>query len=175
MNCGILYLVLFSLWASAANRQTTYEPSVVTLEGLLDLQTFPGPPNFEDISSGDKIERHFYLKLNAPIDVIPKGPHPGVDNPETEYSIRVLQLAIDGEDRPLWSQFRTAERGRNIKVRGTLFHRFTGHHHSRVLLRAPGLSMQVRRVYRSKPVSASSWRVAIIQAAARRSRACQMT
>jgi hypothetical protein len=106
----------------------------VELEGILDLQVFPGPPNYESIKSGDEIERHFYLKLTSPIDVLPKGKHPGVENVEEERNVRILQLAIDGENDELWARFRKVGKGSHVKILGTLFHRFTAHHHSRVLL-----------------------------------------
>ena len=61
------FYTLFMLLASsclAGNAIVTYEPEIVELVGTLDLQTFPGPPNYDSIQKGDDIERHFYLKLN---------------------------------------------------------------------------------------------------------------
>jgi hypothetical protein len=52
------------------------------------MQTFPGPPNFDSIKGGDDIERHFYLKLDVPVDVLPTGPHPTVDNPDEELKCK---------------------------------------------------------------------------------------
>ncbi len=128
-----LLLFLFSCASLAANQVLTYGPSVVELKGTLDLQTFPGPPNYESIAGGDRIERHFYLKLNRPIDVLPKtGENSGVENAEEERNVKIIQLSIS-EER-LWSRFRKLGEGGSVKLRGTLFHRFTGHHHSRVLM-----------------------------------------
>jgi Domain of unknown function (DUF4431) len=115
--------------------EVTYEPEQVELTGKLTLQTFPGPPNFESIKGGDAIERHFYLKLDRPIDVLPlPGGHPTVSNPELERNVKIIQLSIDAEDNPLWAKFRKVGRNARVKILGTLFHRFTGHHHSRILL-----------------------------------------
>ncbi len=131
------YLLIFLLLCSvsfASNPVFTYEPVKVTLSGSLDLQTFPGPPNYENINEGDDIERHFYLKLDSPVDVIPrKEGHATVVNPELERNVRVMMLAIPGEDDVLWSQFRKAGKGAEVKIFGTLYHRWTGHHHSRVI------------------------------------------
>ncbi len=129
-----LFLVLLSSWSFAGNPVFIYEPAAVELMGILDLQTFPGPPNYESISAGDEIERHFYLRLETPAEVAPKGEHPTVVDPERERNVRIMQLAIDAEDDALWARFRKIGKGSRVKISGTLFHRFTGHHHSRVLL-----------------------------------------
>jgi hypothetical protein len=135
MNAIALILGLLVSQSYAYSRPVfTYEPAVVDLVGALDLQTFPGPPNYESIQGGDKLERHFYLKLDSPVDVVPHGEHPTVDNPEEERNVQIMQLAIDGEDEALWASFKKLGKGAHVKVTGTLFHRFTGHHHSRVLL-----------------------------------------
>jgi hypothetical protein len=146
MKCIMRSILLFSgLSLFAAISVVTYEPEVIEMAGRLDLQTFPGPPNFESIKGGDAIERHFYLKLNNPVDVLPKGGHPSVDNTEPETNVRVIQLAIDGDDKTLWSRFRRIGEGGHVKITGTLFHRFTGHHHSRILLNVQKMEELRRR------------------------------
>jgi len=35
-----------------------------------------------------------------------------------------------------WSIFKKMKKGTNLKLYGSLFHRLTGHHHSRVLIEA---------------------------------------
>lgn len=127
-----IYLFL-PLSAFAGNRVVNYKPSVVELGGILELQTFPGPPNYESITSGDQIERGFYLRLDAPLDVV-KGNEDRIDNPVTEKNVKIVQLAINAEDNALWSKFQSEGNGAHVRVRGDLFHRFTGHHHARVLL-----------------------------------------
>ena len=119
--------------AHAGNPVLHYDPGLVELSGTLDLQTFPGLPNYENIASGDKIERHFYLKLDKPVDVL-TSKKDADQNAENERNVRIVQLAIDAEDKSLWSRFRHAGRGAHVIVTGQLFHRLTGHHHSRVLL-----------------------------------------
>ena len=128
-----LYLFLSNI-AFSGNQILTYGPTGVELTGTLELQTFPGPPNFHSIKEDDEIERHFYLRLHHPINVLPKGKHPGVENVQEEKNVNILELAINGEDEILWNQFRKLGKGTHVKIKGTLFHRFTGHHHSRVLL-----------------------------------------
>lgn len=128
-----IFLLLASGVSFSKNQELTYDPSVVQLTGTLDLQTFPGPPNYENIKSGDEIEKHFYIQLDHPIDIIPKGNHPEVENAEKELNVKTIQLSI-GADEELWMHFRKLAKNAHVKLTGKLFHRFTGHHHSRVLL-----------------------------------------
>ena len=127
-------IILLANPSFSAGQALTYGPSVVELTGTLDLQTFPGPPNYESIKDGDEVERHFYLKLKKPVDVFPERGNFGIENPETEWNVKVIQLSISEEDDTLWNRFRMIGKGGRVKVQGTLFHRFTGHHHSRVLI-----------------------------------------
>ncbi|MFL5815571.1 MAG: DUF4431 domain-containing protein [Bdellovibrionia bacterium] len=127
-------LILFACPSLASNQVLTYGPSIVELTGTLDLQTFPGPPNYESIKNGDEIERHFYLKLDKAVDVLPKGASSEIENPEKERNVRIIQLSISEEDDKLWDSFRKVGKGAHVKIQGTLFHRFTGHHHSRILM-----------------------------------------
>jgi hypothetical protein len=124
---------LFSLSAFAASPVFHYKPSSVELAGSLEFQTFPGPPNYESIASGDQTERGPYLKLDQPMDVVARKGD-SIDNPVTEKNVKVIQLAINAEDDALWSKFRSAGQGARIQVKGSLFHQFTGHHHARILL-----------------------------------------
>ena len=134
----IIYFLLLSflyLSSFAEAPAFNYGTKNIELEGTLDLQTFPGPPNFESIENGDEVEKHFYLKLDQAVDVIPLKGAPSTENDgETERNVKVMQLSINAENDKLWSQFRKIGKGGHVKIIGTLFHRFTGHHHSRVLL-----------------------------------------
>ena len=124
-------VVLASAHLSSSPRQTlAYEPAEVELTGTIESQTFPGPPNWESIADGDEIERGWYLRLDQLIDV---GPRPGSNdaNTEPEKNVRVVQIAVGNDS--IWKKLRD---GRRCKLRGTLFHRLTGHHHSRVLIHA---------------------------------------
>lgn len=110
-----------------------YEPAKVVLSGTLDLQTFPGPPNYESIKSGDEIETHFYLKLKRTVDVIPRKDNTDKEA-RVERNVKIVQLSIAADDDALWAKFRKNGKGKKVQISGSLFHRFTGHHHSRVIM-----------------------------------------
>ena len=43
------------------------EPATVTLSGVLERQTSPGPPNYDSIAAGDAPETYFVLRLEQPV------------------------------------------------------------------------------------------------------------
>jgi hypothetical protein len=129
----LFFLCIISLNTFAQNRTVHYEPEIIELIGEIDLQTFPGSPNYESIKNGDEVETHFYLKLRNSIDVIalPKDAESPMKS-ESFYNVQILQLVV--HDDKNMSRLRKTGEGGHLKIRGTLFHRFSGHHHSRVLL-----------------------------------------
>lgn len=141
MKLILFFVFLLSSLPVGGRQVFTYDPAVVELSGVLNLQTFPGPPNFESIKAGDSVERHFYLKLHAPIDVSSKGENPEADVLKDEQDVRILQLSIDAENEALWARFRDVGKGRHVKIKGTLIHRSTGHHHSRIVLLVDGMEL----------------------------------
>lgn len=124
-----ILLIMLNVNLYASNLRVKCEPQIVELEGKLVLQTFPGPPNYESIKNGDDIERHFYLSLDGPIDVLKMA-----DNKYDEITkdVKILQLVVTSDDQ--YPKLRKLGVGAKVKIKGTLFKRFTGHHHSRVLL-----------------------------------------
>ncbi len=133
MKILLFFLCIISLNTFAQNRTVHYEPEIIELIGEIDLQTFPGSPNYESIKNGDEVETHFYLKLRNSIDVIalPKDAESPMKS-ESFYNVQILQLVV--HDDKNMSRLRKTGEGGHLKIRGTLFHRFSGHHHSRVLL-----------------------------------------
>ena len=131
---NILFLLNFMACAQifASNPIFRYEPKKSEIIGTLDRQTFPGPPNYESIATGDAMERHWYVKLDSPIDVVTSDGD-NVVNPETEKNIRIIQLSPNSDDETIL-KFKKTKNGTRIKLKGRLFHRFTGHHHARMLM-----------------------------------------
>lgn len=74
------------------------------------------------LDANDKKEYYYYLKLDQPIDVA------DAEYGENEAHITKIQLAIP-------FQFYTKTyKGKRITVKGTLFHSFTAHHHTKILM-----------------------------------------
>ncbi len=117
-------------WSQVKQQQFFYEPEVVTLLGKLSLETFPGRPNYEDVRQGDETETCWILNLEGPISVSAKTPQD--DFNEVETGVHWLQLVMDYKTIvPKKTGFKV---NKNVKVTGTLYHAFSGHHHTRVLL-----------------------------------------
>ena len=126
----ILALLTSSLcWAIEQEATLHFDPVIVEMLGTVEAQTFPGPPGYESIEQGDEIEQGWYLRLKEPITVEANKPSTDLGW-QTERHVQVLHMAID------WGQIRESKLviGKIIKVKGKLFNRQNGHHHSRVLI-----------------------------------------
>lgn len=123
----VFYAHLFS---SAAEPIFHFSPSVSELEGFVETQTFPGPPNYESILSGDAIERGWYLRLLQPMTVISNDPKTDLGW-KTEKNVKIIQIAMIPTDPSDWKKL---SNGKRIKITGKLFNRQTGHHHARVVM-----------------------------------------
>ncbi len=107
-----------------------YEPEKVKLVGTLEQQTFPGLPNYENIKTGDEVEKGWYLRLDRPIDVVAS--KKDVDpNAGTEKDVKVMHLTFnpDASGADVMKKV-----GKKVILGGHLIHRISGHQHSRVLM-----------------------------------------
>ena len=105
-----------------------FEPAVSTISGTLVRKTYAGPPNYEDIKSGDRPETGWYVRLAAPICVTGT---PGDEiNGEDEGGVDLVQLVLMHDEY----KTRSGLVGKRVKVTGTFFRWHTGHHHTPVLL-----------------------------------------
>lgn len=125
-----VFLLVFHAFCRAESEKVFhFDPSVVELVGKIETQTFPGPPGYESILHGDKIERGWYLRLPEPITV--KANDPTTDlGWKTEMHVRVLHMVVD------WDHVKEKilAQGETVKIIGKLFNRQNGHHHSRVMI-----------------------------------------
>ena len=109
----------------------------VTLTGTMRRLTFPGPPNYQDVASGDTAEVGFYLQLRTPICSLSD------EVGDAAQNVRLIQLVLQPEQYGLLRDLVN----RRITLRGTVFNRHTAHHHAPILLqpvqpflpRPPGL------------------------------------
>jgi len=123
-------MLLAIIWARDARGQAPQlacvhmDKDTVAITGRLERRTYPGPPNYESVKTGDAAETGFYLVLAAPICSQPGATAGGKRN------VRLVQLVLDqrGYDslRP--------RLGKSVTLRGTMFEAITGHHHAPLLL-----------------------------------------
>ncbi len=125
-----LWMVLWALSfvSYSANEQLNYEPQVVKLSGVIDLELFPGPPNYENIKKGDAAENIIFLKLDKPVDVVPAaGDKNELSVPE--HNLNIIQVALMDE-----KDWNIVKEGEHMCIEGALFHEHTAHHHATVLI-----------------------------------------
>ena len=127
---GLILYVLFSLGFagfSYSAETLKYEPSVVTRQGKLSVQDFPGPPGYESVAQGDKSERYWILTLNTPVHVIAS---PKDELMETKDNVKEIQLVCFMGCGEKFS----FSIGESVTLTGTLFSAHSGHHHKDVLM-----------------------------------------
>jgi Domain of unknown function (DUF4431) len=99
---------------------------IQTLKGVIEKETFPGPPNYESVEKGDKPETYWIFNLDVPICTS------GADQRgSSENNVRKLQLLFAQVD--MYKTYRS-QLGRPVTVTGSLEHAFSGHHHTDVML-----------------------------------------
>ncbi len=104
----------------------SYQPAVVELKGTLRLNHYYGPPNYGENPKTDAREALPILILSKPVNV--RGnpdPKAGFDKKSVKGA-RKIQLVLTTP----YKEFI----GKTVIVKGTLFHAFTGHHHTDVLM-----------------------------------------
>jgi hypothetical protein len=121
--CAFALALLSGSRAEARSHCVQYDPAQVTIRGRIFLRTDFGPPNYGEDPSTDSRERHIYIRLDKVlcVDEDAEG--------EAERGVHVMQMAY-----MIHQPFRRAWVGKHVSVRGTLFHSFTGHHWTKVLI-----------------------------------------
>lgn len=103
-----------------------YEPTVVELKGKLITKMFYGPPNYGENPDTDSKEEFAILVLRKPVNVhgIPDS-YSGYERMSVNH-VREMQLVLRKQHKDLI--------GKEVTVKGTIFHANTGHHHTAVLM-----------------------------------------
>ena len=114
-------------WAMA---QAVPEAESVTVEGILIVGEFFGPPNYGESPSTDKIEKSYLIQLPAPLTTQqPKLSQNAVllgHEMESHFVQLVVFNSLQDSAKKLM--------GKKVKVVGTLFEASTGHHRTPVLI-----------------------------------------
>jgi hypothetical protein len=118
--------------ATQAQRWLSYEPQTVELDGRLIIKSKFGPPNYGEQPKTDQKVKVPVLVLKNAVSVLPS--QEGGYNSQPVYRTTQIQLAfIDTA---------TAYRnliGKNVVVKGSLFHAHTGHHYTEVVLKVQSI------------------------------------
>jgi hypothetical protein len=131
-----LYLLLFGVASFAVSSPISIaavkhyrENGAATLTGRLEIQAFPGPPNYESVAHGDELETGLFIRLDQPITIL---------SSEGRIQARILHLAgtLTKKD------FQHGRKRAEARVSGSLFLRFNGHHRSRVLIEATSIEVR---------------------------------
>ena len=124
----IVFCAISHLTAVAQERQwLSYEPATVALEGRLIFETKYGPPNFGENPKTDKRVKVPIVILTKAINV--RGTPGDALNATTVQGARRIQLVFTDPAKnykPL--------AGKDIVVKGTLFHAHTGGHYTDVVM-----------------------------------------
>jgi hypothetical protein len=125
IRAGALIFVISLCTASAlACDCATFRDSELDFKGRLVALTFPGPPNYESIASGDATETHWYLQLPKP-------------ECWSEFDHQLFyQLLLSAEDFDKYRKLLGSE----VQVRGTLQEATTGHHHTPLVMTVKSLT-----------------------------------
>jgi|GEM_PF-6303650 len=101
------------------------------LTGSLEVHTYPGRPNYQDIKKGDEEETGLYLKLDQPVTIHFKD---WVDGKETSAHEQVLLMHIAGE---FSDRFFGIAKGKNhVSIHAPIFEWQNGHHHTHFVIGA---------------------------------------
>jgi hypothetical protein len=134
------FALLAALVAQPANRPGCFDASAlgavwIELEGRLERQVFPGPPNYSDIRRGDLPDSAFILVMDDPFCLIE-----GESGPTTSFR----RVHVYAADSSLNARLRAAV-GRRIRVIGEGFEAHTGHHRSPLVVEVSDLRMEGSR------------------------------
>ncbi len=122
---------------SAQDRQwLSYEPATVELEGRLVIRSKYGPPNYGEQPKTDKKLKVLFLILTKPINV--RGTEGDEYNAQSVEGARQIQLILSDGGAHKNSI------GKNVVVKGTLFHAITGHHFTDVVMTVRSLEVKAK-------------------------------
>jgi len=104
-----------------------YEPAVVTLSGTITRHLEYGPPGYGEDPAHDDKGFYWFLDLDKPICV--NGKDEDSPDDEGETGVRRLQI-VYMNDYPKGRGWI----GHRASITGTLFHSYTAHHYTEVLI-----------------------------------------
>ena len=133
MNRFFLIFSFFLPISSYASIKECWSDSPIpcSLVGSLELHTFPGRPNYQDIKKGDETETGLYLKLDQPISIHFKD---WIDKKEISAIEQISLMHIAGEFDDKF--FKVAKKKNHVSINSLVFESQNGHHHTHFLIDA---------------------------------------
>jgi hypothetical protein len=119
-----LILILLIFISSVIDACPSASGERITVGGTVELITYPGPPNYVSIESGDAIESYWMLKFEHPMCFAPDGTFF-----EKELSLDTLQLLL----HPLKSKV-PLKAGVQYIASGITVPAVSAHHKTKVML-----------------------------------------
>lgn len=117
---------LFTTWVSnvaiAKCLRITSEDDLVTIEGRLSLQVFPGRPNYENVAEGDEPEPTWIVTLDKKICIDDGGEF-------TDPNVMFDTVHVYTGHKDMEIELRSMN-GKLVRVTGRGFGAHTGHHHA---------------------------------------------
>ena len=145
--CKLISIIFFVFIATCGFGETaqkteqkqwlSYQPAVVELKGTLRIKTYYGPPNYGENPDTDAKEELPILILNQPINVRGNPELESGFDRESVENLREVQLVLTMSHNEFI--------GKTVLLNGTLFHAFTAHHHTDVLMDVRSIKLEVRR------------------------------
>ena len=123
-GAAILLSALLMPARAIAQQCLHYEPDTVRIAGVLEQLTFPGPPNYQSISNGDRPQTGYYLRLPNSICTIESPDY------EAKTGVKLVQLVLDS----LGFATLRPQVGKSVTLVGTLFPAQRPSHHAPILL-----------------------------------------
>lgn len=132
----IAYLVALAVTATPLDESGCLDArgnGMVELSGMLRLEVFPGPPNYQSVESGDLAESTYILELPESLCL--------EDGLFLEPGTRFDRAQLYSTDRLIAGTL-SANVGRTIRVRGDGFGSITGHHHAPLVIEVGEVEVQ---------------------------------
>lgn len=134
--CVCILLVCFGVMGDVIAKTYSFEPALSEVCGTAKLETFPGPPNYEDISKGDHPESHWMLTPSIPINI------KSCDDPKAQSTcsaandVKKIQLIFDATSQANNFKFFNKDLDDpQLCVDGYLYRGITGHYYADIALR----------------------------------------
>lgn len=126
LGTGIAAALLAAALPAQASDCLRYEPEIVSIDGVLSLKVFPGPPHYASLESGDAPEAVWILTPTRPIciDAIP------------DDSWNIARSNVQSIQVVQRSSFSMAWNGKLVQIDGSMFRARGGHPHAEIVLRA---------------------------------------